>query len=89
MKEEVVCDFTDLKLKEVLDSDNRVFPIEKMILIWGLIIIMTIVSLLRGSGNGKDSPIGVKRCDEVDWTLFWILQVICILFEIAGIYVVR
>jgi len=36
-----------------------------------MVIVMTTLALLRGSG--KDSIIDVMRCDSIDWTLFGLL----------------
>jgi len=52
-----------------------------------LIAILTVISLLKGSGT--DSLIGVVRCDAVDWTLFAVLQVICIIFNVLGIVLIK
>ena len=70
-----------------MDAENRMFPTEKLAITWGIIIVLTVVSVLKGSGN--DSPFDIERCDQVDWILFWILQVICVLFEIVALYLVR
>ena len=77
----------DEKLKKVMDAENRIFPAEKLAITWCMIGILILISVFRGSGN--DSPIDVKRCDDVDWMLFWILQGVCVIFEILAIYVVR
>jgi len=52
-----------------------------------LVAVLVILSLLKGSG--KDSMIGVKRCDSLDWTLFGLLQVLCIIWTVVGIVVVK
>ena len=76
-----------IDFQRISEYENRVLPWEKLGLTWGLIIILTVISILRGDGN--DSPVGIVRCDHIDWTLFFILQAICIIFEIIAICIVK
>lgn len=55
---------------------------------WGLMIILTVISLLKGSGEGL-SMVGITRCDGTDWALFVVLQVTCFIFLALGVYVVK
>ena len=45
---------------------------------------MTILLLLQGGG---DSIIDAKKCDNIDWTIFIILLIICFIFLAIGIFV--
>ena len=51
---------------------------------WGLILVMTIISLLKG---GDGSLIGAVKCDGTDWLLFVLLLVACLIFLVLGIVV--
>ena len=54
-----------------------------------MITVLTVFSLLRGSGKPEESLIGTTRCDSTDWTLFAVLQVICIIMTALGIWVLK
>ena len=54
-----------------------------------MMILLTVISLLRGSGDPDESLIGTKRCDEIDWNLFTILHVVCVIMTFVGILVVK
>ena len=56
-------------------------------LAFALMMIFTFIALLKG--NGSNSPIGVERCDELDWTLSAVLIVISSIFEIIAMIIVR
>ena len=49
-------------------------------------IVFTLISLLKG--NGANSPIGVKRCDQNDMVLFALTIVVCLIFEVSAIFLV-
>ena len=51
---------------------------------WGLILIMTIISLLKG---GDASLIEAAKCDTTDWILFTVLLIICFIFLAIGIVI--
>ena len=74
-------------LEEVIRRDNRVFPREKMLLIFGLIFTQVLISIFRGSGPKNE--FGIYRCSDWDWILFSILCLACIIFEIGAIKVIR
>ena len=55
-----------------------------MSLAFGLMLIFTVISLVKGSGTS--SPIGAKKCDNISWILFIAMIVICLIFEIIAIF---
>ena len=52
-----------------------------------MLLFLIVISILRGSG--KESIIDVKRCDDMDWILFFVLQGACFIFLILGIVVLK
>lgn len=63
------------------------FQWNKLLLNWGMIIVLTVISLLKGSGD--NSPIGVTRCSGLDWALFALLQVLCVIFIVLAVVLVK
>lgn len=59
-------------LAEIIAYESTNLQWTKLILNWGLILILTVFSLMKGSG-AEISIIGVMRCDGLDWALFAIL----------------
>ena len=58
-----------------------------MALNMGMLLTLVFISLFKG--DGEVSLIGVKRCDDTDWALFGVLQLLCFIFLALGIWVVR
>lgn len=79
----------ETKLQKLIEAESTNFQWKKLGLNWCMIIMLTVVSLLRGSGNPLESLIGTSRCDDTDWILFMLLQVICVLMTIGGVIVVK
>ena len=52
-------------------------------------LLVALIAIFILKGDGKDSVIDVKRCSDIDWTLFAILQVVCIIFLAIGIIIVQ
>lgn len=52
-----------------------------------MIIFLAILKLFQG-GKDSRSVIGVLRCEGLDWTLFALLQIICVIFLVWGIRIV-
>jgi uncharacterized membrane protein YfcA len=75
------------KLAKIIAYESTNFQWQKLAHNWLLILALTIISVLKGSGT--DSLIGVKKCDKIDWTLFAILQVICLSFLAWGLIIVK
>jgi len=75
------------RLREIIREESTNFQWLKLSHNWIIILVLTVIQLLKGSGN--DSLIGVVRCDSIDWVLFSVLQVICIAFTAWGIYIVK
>ena len=55
-----------------------------MAIIWGLIIVLTVMSLMRGKNDPSQSLLGLKVCEGLDWGLFAILQVVCFISLFVG-----
>jgi hypothetical protein len=53
---------------------------------WGIIVIQIIIYLLKGSPDPADSLLNISRCDVIDWMLFMILHIICIIFTVIAIF---
>jgi hypothetical protein len=75
-------------LKKLVEYESTNFQWQKLALNWGMVLVLILISILRGSGEGL-SMIDVARCDKTDWFLFGALQICCLLFLGYGIYVVK
>lgn len=75
------------KLEKVIAYESTNFQWDKIGLNWGIIVVQTVVALLRGSGT--NSIAGISRCETVDWVLFGMLQLFCLIFLLAGIKVAK
>ena len=61
-----------LKKREAIsERENTNFQWKKVILNWLMIVILIIISYLRG--NGKTSPVDIIRCSGIDWFMFILL----------------
>lgn len=65
------------------------FQWRKLGLNWGLIAVLTLITLMKGGTDPGDSIIGIKKCDPSDWLLFFILQIVCFLFLGIGTKIVN
>lgn len=77
------------KLEAIIAYESTNLQWSKVALNWGLIVILVIISLLKGADNKDSSALGILRCDPIDWVLFAILQIVCLIFLIIGIYVLK
>lgn len=65
------------------------FQWSKLALNWGVIGILVVVSLLKGGSSPNDSLLGIVKCGKDDWIIFAVLQVICVVFLILGLLVIK
>lgn len=56
---------------------------------WTNILVLVLISFLKGGSSPSDSLIGVIKCDHVDWVLFFTLQFFCAIFLILGLVVLK
>ena len=70
----------DKRLKAIIEAESTHFQWKKLALNGSLIIILVLVSLMRGGESPTDSIIGLPKCDPLDWGLFGILQAICVVY---------
>ena len=78
------------RLLEIIEAESTNLQWRKLALNWGMIVVLMVISLMRGSSNRpEDSLIGTVRCDTVDWSLFFALQILCLLFLAMGIVTVK
>ena len=61
----------DFRLKEIIAYESTNLQWSKLILNWGIIAVLVVIQLMRGSG--KPSIIDAIRCDTTDWILFMVL----------------
>jgi hypothetical protein len=76
------------ELQKIIDYESTNLQWAKVVLNWGLIVFLIIIKMFQG-GKKEKSVIGVLRCEGLDWGLFVILQVICVIALIAGVKIVR
>jgi len=58
-------------LEKFIEKESTNFQWAKLGLNWGMILILIVISILRGSGD--NSPVGIMRCDKSDWKLYGLL----------------
>ena len=54
-----------------------------------MIAVLTTITLLKGGNSPQDSLLGVVKCDSNDWIIFGVLQVVCVIFLLLGLYVIK
>lgn len=72
------------RLQEIIEAESTNFQWTKLFLNYSLIIILCLISFMRGATKPEDSLLNLKKCDGLDWGLFAILQVICLVYFFAG-----
>lgn len=50
---------------------------------------MVIISLVKGGNSPQDSLLGIVKCGKDDWIMFAVLQVVCIIFLLISIHVIK
>ena len=74
-------------LKAIIAYESTNLQYQKLLHNWLLIAALTVISILKGPG--EDSVIGTVRCTGQDWVLFCILQIVCIVFLVWGLVIVK
>lgn len=59
----------------------------KLILNWIMMIILIVIQVVRGKGDGSEA--GIIKCSAVDWFLFALLIVIGIVLTIFAIIIIK
>lgn len=77
------------KLKAIIAYESTNLQWSRLALNWGLIVVLIILSILKGGDKKEDSILGILKCDAVDWTLFVVLQIICFIFLGIGVYLLN
>jgi len=75
------------ELEKIIEGESTNLQWKKLGLSWGLMIIMTVVSILRGSSK-ETSLLESERCDVIDWSLFIALMLTCVFFFLVGILII-
>jgi len=44
---------------------------------------------MKGSSNRDNSLLNIVKCESIDWILFAVLQVICFIYLILGLVMVK
>jgi hypothetical protein len=57
-----------VELKEIIDSESRMFPLVPCLALIAIFVVSIIYSLLKG-GRGLESLIGIEPCSAEYWTL--------------------
>lgn len=78
-------DSKKLKLHEIIERESTNIQPAKLALNWSLIIILLFMSLMKGSSNRDTSLLKIVKCETVDWILFAVLQVICLIYLFIGL----
>lgn len=65
------------------------FQWSKLALNWGIICFLIFISLLKGGNSPQDSLLGIVKCDKDDWIIFGVLQIVCIVFLLLGLRVIK
>ena len=73
-------------LKHLIDKESTNFQCNNLLLNLAMLISLIILTLLRGPGN-KNSVIGVKRCDKLDWVLLALLFIISIMLTLTAVLI--
>eukprot|EP01017_Pseudomicrothorax_dubius_P024014 TRINITY_DN25563_c0_g1_i1.p1 TRINITY_DN25563_c0_g1~~TRINITY_DN25563_c0_g1_i1.p1 ORF type:complete len:422 (-),score=57.59 TRINITY_DN25563_c0_g1_i1:60-1265(-) len=82
------------ELTQLLVEEKNVFPIKKMVSILTLVVIIIIISVIKGSQRFP-SALGVDFCGFTYWTLLVLAVVICFLFylhtsrEVSRTYAIK
>ena len=77
------------KLKAIIAYESTNLQWSRLALNWGLIVVLVIISLLKGAEKKEDAILGILRCEAVDWVLFTILQIICLAFLVVGVILLK
>jgi hypothetical protein len=64
------------KLNEFINYENKHFPLKRMVLFLGLLALLIVVSLLRGS-KYTPSIVDMEKCIGVDWVLIIFVIIVC------------
>lgn len=56
---------------------------------WTLILVLVCISFLKGGAKPTDSLIGIIKCDSIDWMLFSLLQVICAIYLLIAVFILK
>lgn len=65
------------RLDALIEKESTNWQWASLGIIISLMIILTIISLMRGKKNPNQSLLGLRVCDGLDWGLFAILQAVC------------
>lgn len=76
------------RLDQIIAYESTNFQWAKLIFIWSLVLILFFINMMRGKSNPESSWLKLKTCDALDWGLFAILQVICIIYELIAVRIV-
>lgn len=76
-------------MKKIIDAESTPFQWTKLALNWGLIIILIVFTLFKGGSSPNDSLLGIVKCGKEDWVIFGVLQVICVIFLLLGLCVLK
>lgn len=76
------------KIDKIVEYESSNLQWSKLAVIWGLIISLTVIALLRGKSDRSQSLLKLGVCDGLDWGLFAILQLICIISLAIGYRIV-
>ena len=50
----------------------------------GMLVVMVLIKLFRGPGDGEESLIGLKICDSWAWVAFAVQVIVAILITITA-----
>ncbi len=75
------------KLKELIKKESTNLQWPKLILNFTMMIVLVIIQILRGKGDG--SMAGIKKCSAVDWFLFFLLIFIGLVLTIIAIIIIN
>lgn len=67
------------RLEAIIETDSTNFRWASITIIWTLMIVLTVISLMRGKNDPSQSLLNLRLCDLIDWILFAVLQIICFL----------
>lgn len=76
-----------LILNKIKKREGSHCPCLKLTIIWTIVIVLILVSVLRGSKG--DSVVGIERCSAADWSLQALLLIVCLLACIIVIFLLN
>lgn len=76
-------------MNEIIEGESTVFQWKKLALNWGIIFFLIIISVLKGGNSPQDSLLGVVKCGKDDWIMFGVLQVVCVIFLLISLHVIK